>query len=94
MPLNLVMGIIVSIGLRHFREVQSKAIRAYAQSGQYHTIVESRVQLTGLALGSLSYIFSQNIFHEVLCPLSYIFSQNIFHEVLCPNHLCYLILQE
>ena len=25
---------------------QSKAMRAYAQSGQYHTIVESRVRLT------------------------------------------------
>ena len=29
-----------------FREAQSKATRAYAQSGQYHTIVESRVCLT------------------------------------------------
>ena len=25
-----------------YGEVQSKAMRAYAQSGQYHTIVESR----------------------------------------------------
>ena len=29
-----------------FWEAQSKAMRAYAQSGQYHTIVESRVRLT------------------------------------------------
>ena len=27
-------------------ETQSKATRTYAQSGQYHTIVESRVHLT------------------------------------------------
>ena len=27
-------------------EAQSKAMRVYAQSGQYHTIVESRVRLT------------------------------------------------
>ena len=32
--------------MRPFGEVQSKAMRAYAQSGQYHTIVESRVRLT------------------------------------------------
>ena len=31
----------ISIGLRSFGEVQSKTMRAYAQSGQYHTIVES-----------------------------------------------------
>ena len=36
----------LSIGMRPFGEAQSKAIRAYAQSGQYHTIVESRVRLT------------------------------------------------
>ena len=29
-----------------FWEAQSKAMRAYAQSGQYHTIVESHVHLT------------------------------------------------
>ena len=29
-----------------FWEAQSKAMRAYAQSGQYHTIVESLVRLT------------------------------------------------
>ena len=33
------------MGLRPFGETQSKAMRAYAQSGQYHTIVESRVRL-------------------------------------------------
>ena len=32
--------------MRPFGEAQSKAMRAYAQSGQYHTIVESRVHLT------------------------------------------------
>ena len=31
-----------SIGTKPFGEAQSKAMRAYAQSGQYHTIVESR----------------------------------------------------
>ena len=32
--------------MRPFGEAQNKAMRAYAQSGQYHTIVESRVRLT------------------------------------------------
>ena len=32
--------------MRPFGEAQNKAMRAYDQSGQYHTIVESRVQLT------------------------------------------------
>ena len=32
----------ISIGMRIFREVQSKAMSAYAQSGQYHTIMEIR----------------------------------------------------
>ena len=35
-----------SIGMRSFGKAQIKAMRAYAQSGQYHTIVESRVRLT------------------------------------------------
>ena len=35
-----------SIGMRPFGEAQSKGMRAYAQSGKYHTIVESRVHLT------------------------------------------------
>ena len=35
-----------SIGVRPFGEYQSKAMRAYTQSGQYHTIVESRVRIT------------------------------------------------
>ena len=30
-----------------FWEAQSKTMRAYAESGQYHTIVKSRVFLTG-----------------------------------------------
>ena len=34
----------ISIGMRHFRAIKSKAIRAYA--GQYHTIVESPWFLT------------------------------------------------
>ena len=45
--------------MRPFGEAQRKAMRAYAQSGQYHTIVESRVHLTwyqshalNLALGN------------------------------------------
>ena len=29
-----------SIGMKPFGEAQSKTMRAYAQSGQYHTIVE------------------------------------------------------
>ena len=31
----------ISIGLRPFEEIKSKAIRAYTQSGQYHIIVEN-----------------------------------------------------
>ena len=31
---------------RPFGEAQSKAMRAYAQIGQYHTTVESRIHLT------------------------------------------------
>ena len=34
------------IGSRRFGEAQSKTMRAYAQSGQYHTILESRLRLT------------------------------------------------
>ena len=33
-------------GFEAFWKVESKTMRAYAQSGQYHTIVESRVRLT------------------------------------------------
>ena len=33
----------ISIGMRPFGEAQSKAMRAYAQSGQYHTVVLWRV---------------------------------------------------
>ena len=32
----------ISIDTRHFEEAKNKTMRAYAQSGQYHTIVESR----------------------------------------------------
>ena len=32
--------------MRPFGKAQSKTMRAYAQNGQYHTIVESRVRLT------------------------------------------------
>ena len=32
--------------MKPFREAQSKAMRAYVQSGQYHTIAESRIRLT------------------------------------------------
>jgi len=32
----------ISIGMRPVEEAESKVMRAYAQSGQYHTIVESR----------------------------------------------------
>ena len=32
--------------MRPIGEAQSKAMRAYTQSGQYHIIVESRVRLT------------------------------------------------
>ena len=32
----------ISNGMRPFGEAQSKAVRAYAQSGQYHTIVKVR----------------------------------------------------
>ena len=32
--------------MKPFGEAQSKTVRTYAQSGQYHTIVESRVHLT------------------------------------------------
>ena len=40
--MSLLVRNTISIGMRPFREAQSKAMRAYAQSGQYHTIVESR----------------------------------------------------
>jgi len=34
--------IFIGTSMRPFGEAQSKAMRAYAQSGQYHTIVEVR----------------------------------------------------
>ena len=36
----------LSIGNEALWEAQNKVTRVYAQSGQYHTIVESRVHLT------------------------------------------------
>ena len=39
-PYRLIKGLIM--GMEHFRKTKNKITRAYAQSGQYHTIVESR----------------------------------------------------
>ena len=36
--------------MRPFGEAQSKAMRAYTQSGQYHTVVERHIHLTNLKL--------------------------------------------
>ena len=47
-PTSANLGNDNGFGTRPFGEAQSKAMRAYAQSGQYHTIVESRVHLTSL----------------------------------------------
>ena len=46
--------------MRTFGEAQSKAMRAYAQSGQYHTIVESRVRIT-VSTSLLLYMTVANI---------------------------------
>ena len=43
--------------MRRFGEAQTKVMRAYAQSGQYHTIVESRVRLIRLISFLRSYEF-------------------------------------
>ena len=51
-----------SIGVRPFGEVQSKATRAYAQSGQYHTIVESLIPNTFNI--SFSHLISSSYFQE------------------------------
>ena len=45
--------------MRPFGEAQSKAMRAYAQSGQYYTIVESRVHLTTITFD----INGSNVFY-------------------------------
>ena len=45
-----------SIGTRPFEEAQSKVTRAYAQSGQYHTIVKSRCSSNILYLFGLVWI--------------------------------------
>jgi len=44
---GLIMDLYISkeyifIGMRPFGEAKSKVMRGYAQSGQYHTIVEGR----------------------------------------------------
>ena len=36
------MDLCISVGMRPFGETKSKATRAYAQRGQYHTIIEIR----------------------------------------------------
>ena len=60
----------ISVVIRSFEKVQSKATRAYAQSGQYHIIVESRVHLTMTTLLFLREItemkISTSIFHDIL----------------------------
>ena len=44
--------------MKPFGEAQSKDVRAYAQSGQYHTIVESRVRLTWYQSHALNLVVS------------------------------------
>ena len=44
----------ISIGMRPFGEAQSKVMRAYAQSGRYHTIVESRDSQHGIRVMPLT----------------------------------------
>ena len=55
-----------------FWETQNKATRAYAQSGQYHTIVESRVQLTLITTNFVLFTFlllnqAQKLFILLFC---------------------------
>ena len=45
--------------MRLFGEAQSKVMRAYAQSGQYHNIVESHVRLTWYQSHALNLVFSR-----------------------------------
>ena len=60
--------------MRPFGEAQRKATRAYAQRGQYHTIVESRVHLTPTTQGDIR--LNQNphadpsLEHHLKCPMS------------------------
>ena len=54
-----------------FWETQSKAMRAYAQSGQYHTIVESRVHLT------LVFNLFVNAFNEIYVLLDLFVAHNL-----------------
>ena len=58
--------------MRPFGEAQSKAMRAYAQSGQYHTIVESRVRLT---LKSLNHLSNMNLGSVYIPHIFYILQQ-------------------
>ena len=44
--------------MRPFVVAQSKVMRVYAQSGQYHTIVESRVRLTWYQSHALNLVMS------------------------------------
>ena len=58
-------GFIIKEYYLHWYEAfskSSKAIRAYAQSGQFHTIVESRVRLT-----IKSYKTPYKNYHTLLC---------------------------
>ena len=41
-----------------WREAQNKIMRAYAQSGQYHTIVESGIRLTWYQSHALNLVVS------------------------------------
>ena len=45
--------------MRPFGEAQSKAMRDYAQSGQYHTIVESRIRLTWYPSHALNFLYNE-----------------------------------
>ena len=44
--------------MRHFGEAQSKVMSAYAQSGQYHTIVESLISNNPMTIHLSIYIFA------------------------------------
>ena len=48
----------ISIGMRPFGETQSKAMRAYAQSEQYHTTMETRDSLHGIRVNAFNLAMS------------------------------------
>ena len=50
--------------MRPFGEAQLKIMRAYAQSGKYHTIVESRVRLTPFII-----LTNLSVIYFILCNL-------------------------